>query len=83
MLSANAGLITTINANGRIILIMAAILSVSGIIHLIPNKRQFSSTKFQTSTKSQTSAKTVGVRNLEFENWNLFAIWILRVGSCL
>jgi hypothetical protein len=33
MLSAHAGLITIINANGRIILVIMAILIVPGIIH--------------------------------------------------
>jgi hypothetical protein len=33
MLSAHAGLITIKKANGRIFLVMAALLSVTGIIH--------------------------------------------------
>jgi hypothetical protein len=55
MLSADAGLIITINANGRIILVMTAILSVPDIIHLYSTKLQVPSTKLQTSTKPQAS----------------------------
>jgi hypothetical protein len=50
MLSAHAGLITTINANGRIILVMAANLSVPGI-----NNTKIPGTKSQTNHKAPNS----------------------------
>jgi len=55
MLSAHAGLITTINANGRNILLMAAILSVPDVISWFSAQLQIPSTKLQTSTKSQAT----------------------------
>ena len=53
MLSAHAGPITTIKANGRMILAMAAILSVPGIIHWFSNKPLVSSTKLQAPNVKQ------------------------------